>query len=134
LMRLTFEVVAVLDVGTIINPIGHQGQVEGGFVYGLGQALTEELVIEDGRIVNRNLGEYKLPSQMDVPPLRTVLLLTDIGPSPFGAKAAGELTNTAVAGAVANAIYDAIGVRLTTMPFTAERVYDALNESAVPGR
>ncbi len=122
------DVVAALDVGTIINPVAHQGQVDGGFIYGLGQAVTEELVIQDGNVVNANLGEYKLPTQMDTPPFRSVLVPTEIGPGPFGAKAAGELTNTAVAGAVANAVYDAVGVRVTTMPITAERVYDALHQ------
>jgi len=119
---------AVLDVGTIINPVAHQGQVDGGFIYGLGQAVTEELVIQDGRVANVSLGEYKLPTQMDTPAFRAVLLPTDIGPGPFGAKAAGELTNTAVAGAVANAVYDAVGVRVTTMPVTADRVYTALQD------
>ena len=120
------DVVTVLDVSTIINPIAHQGQVDGGFIYGLGQAVTEELVFEEGRVMTPSLGEYKLPTQMDAPPFRAVLLPTDIGPGPFGAKAAGELTNTAVAGAVANAVYDAVGVRVTTMPITADRVYEAL--------
>jgi CO/xanthine dehydrogenase Mo-binding subunit len=123
------EVVVVVDVGTIINPIGHQGQVDGGFIYGWGQAMTEELTIEEGRVVNVNLGEYKLPTQMDIPLFRTVLLPTDIGPSPFGAKAAGELTNTAVAGAVANAVTDAVGVRVTNLPITAERVYALLQNA-----
>jgi putative selenate reductase molybdopterin-binding subunit len=117
-------------VGTIINPIAHQGQVDGGFIYGLGQAVTEELVHQDGRVLNAHLGEYKLPTQMDAPPFRSVPIPTDIGPGPFGAKAAGELTNTAVAGAVANAVYDAVGVRVTTMPITSERVYQALHEHA----
>jgi CO/xanthine dehydrogenase Mo-binding subunit len=63
---------------------------------------------------------------MDVPPLRTVLLPTTLGPGPFGAKAAGELTNNAVAPAVANAVEDAVGVRVRSMPVTAERVYAAL--------
>jgi CO/xanthine dehydrogenase Mo-binding subunit len=119
--------IAVCDVGTIINPVAHQGQLDGRFIYGLGQAVTEELVIEEGRVTNQSLGEYKLPTQMDAPPFRSVLIPTEIGPGPFGAKAAGELTNTAVAGAVANAVYDAVGVRLTEMPITAERVYAALH-------
>ena len=87
---------AVLDVGTIINPVAHQGQVDGGFIYGLGQAVTEELVIQDGSVMNANLGEYKLPTQMDLPPFRTVLLPTEVGPGPFGAKSAGENTNIGV--------------------------------------
>jgi CO/xanthine dehydrogenase Mo-binding subunit len=126
------DAVTVIDVGTIINPVAHQGQVDGGFIYGLGQAVTEELIIEDGRTTNVSLGEYKLPTQMDTPPFRSVLIPTEIGPGPFGAKAAGELTNTAVTGAVANAVYDAVGVRLTEMPITAERVYEALQQRSSP--
>jgi carbon-monoxide dehydrogenase large subunit len=122
----TKDVVAVADVGTIINPIAHQGQLDGGFIYGLGNTLMEELVIEEGAVTNPSLADYKLPTQMDVPPFRSVLIPTDIGPGPFGAKAAGELTNTGVGGAIANAISDAVGVQINQAPITAERVYEAL--------
>ncbi len=120
------DVVAVIDVGTIINPVAHQGQLDGGFIYGLGQAMTEELTHEDGKIRELSLGEYKLPTQMDTPRFRTVLLSRDPGPGAYGAKAAGEVTNTAVGGAIANAIYDATGVRIMASPITAERVLEAL--------
>jgi CO/xanthine dehydrogenase Mo-binding subunit len=120
------EVVAVVDVGTVINPVAHQGQLDGGFVYGYGQTMTEELVHEDGRIVTASLGEYKLPTQMDTPRFRTILLEPDAGPGAFGAKAAGETTNTGVGGAIANAIYDAVGVRIMSNPITAEKVLEAL--------
>jgi CO/xanthine dehydrogenase Mo-binding subunit len=120
------DVVTVVDVGTIINPVAHQGQLDGGFVYGFGQAMTEELVHEDGHIVTGSLGEYKLPTQMDTPRFRTILLPTEIGPGPFGAKSAGENTNTGVGAAIANAVYDAVGVRIMTDPITAERVLEAL--------
>jgi CO/xanthine dehydrogenase Mo-binding subunit len=121
------EAVAVVDVGTIVNPVAHQGQLDGGFIFGIGQSLTEELVHDEGKIVTGSLGEYKLPTQMDAPPFRAVLLPTDVGPGPFGAKSAGETTNTAVGGAIANAISDAVGVQITACPITAERVYDALH-------
>ena len=120
------EVVCVVDVGTIINPVAHQGQMDGGFIYGLGQALTEELPHEEGVITTQSLGEYKLPVQMDTPRFRTVLLERDPGPGAYGAKAAGEVTNTAVGGAIANAIYDATGVLIMTSPITSERVLAAL--------
>jgi CO/xanthine dehydrogenase Mo-binding subunit len=121
------DAVLVADVGAIINPLAHLGQLEGGFVFGLGNGLMEELLIEDGRVTTLNLGDYKLPTVADVPPLRTVLLVTDTGPGPFGAKAAGELTNNSVAPAYANAVADAVGVRVRTVPVTAERVYQALH-------
>jgi xanthine dehydrogenase molybdenum-binding subunit len=120
------NVVTVVDVGTVINPVAHQGQLDGGFVFGYGQAMTEELIHEEGRIITSSLGEYKLPTQMDIPPFRSILLPTEIGPGPFGAKSAGENTNTAVGGAIANAIYDAVGVQIDESPITAERVYAAL--------
>jgi CO/xanthine dehydrogenase Mo-binding subunit len=122
------DVVVVADIGTVINPVAHQGQLDGGFMFGFGNAAMEELVLEDGHVTNLSLGEYKLPTQMDAPPFRTIMLEPDDGPGPYGAKAAGELTNTAVPGALANAITDAIGVRITTMPITAERVYEAMRQ------
>jgi CO/xanthine dehydrogenase Mo-binding subunit len=119
----------VADVGTIVNPIAHQGQLAGGFVFGLGQAVLEELdVDEGGRVTTLNLGDYKLPTTMDVPPLRTILVPTRVGPGAFGTKMAGELSNPAVAPAIANAIHDAVGVRLHQLPLTAERVREALRE------
>lgn len=118
------------DVGAIVNPVAHQGQLEGGFVFGLGGAMLEELgVDESGRVTTLNLGDYKLPTTMDVPPLRTLLLPTEVGPGAFGAKMAGELSNTAVAPAIGNAIHDAVGVRLHALPLTAERVRRALREA-----
>jgi len=120
------DVVTVIDVGTIINPIAHQGQLDGGFIYGFGQAMTEELIHEDGKIITSSLAEYKLPTQMDAPRFRVALLPPAVGPGPFGAKSAGENTNTGVGGAIANAIYDAVGVQIDASPITAERVLEAL--------
>lgn len=128
------DVVLVVDAGTIINPLAHQGQIEGGFVFGLGGAVMEELMVEHGQVTTVNLGEYKLPSAMDTPPLRTVLLQTEIGPGAFGTKGIGELTNGGVAPAFANAVADATGVRVTRMPVTAERIYEALHSQDAGGR
>jgi CO/xanthine dehydrogenase Mo-binding subunit len=124
------DVTMVADVGTIINPIGHRGQLEGGFMMGLGHALTEELYFEDGRIINPTLADYKLPCQLDMPPLRVVELSPDGGPGPYGAKAGGEFNVSGVAPAIRNALAAACGVRLNAMSFTAERVYDALQSAS----
>ena len=121
------DAVFVVDVGTIINPVAHQGQIDGGYVYGLGNGLLEELPLEQGKITTLNLGDYKLPSIADVPPLRTVLLEPEHAGGPFGAKMAGELSNTGIGPAIANAIEDAVGARIMEMPITAERVYRALH-------
>jgi CO/xanthine dehydrogenase Mo-binding subunit len=121
------DALLVADVGTVINPMAHMGQLEGGFVFGFGNGLMEELEFDaEGRVTTLSLGDYKLPTVADVPPLRTVLLTSHLGPGPFGAKAAGELTNNAVPPAYANAVADAVGVRIRNMPVTAERVYEAL--------
>ena len=99
------DALQVVDVGTVINPTAHQGQLNGGFAFGFGAALMEDLALdESGKVVALSLGEYKLPTQMDMPPLRTVLLRTEVGPGPFGSKAVGEVTNSGVAPAIANAI------------------------------
>ncbi len=121
------EALLVVDVGTIINPVAHRGQLVGGFVFGLGGALMEELRVEDGTVTSGTLGEVKLPTSMDCPPLRIVELPTAVGPGAFGAKMAGELTNSVVAPAVANAVAAATGARVTSLPITAERIYWALS-------
>ncbi|MFI5267674.1 MAG: xanthine dehydrogenase family protein molybdopterin-binding subunit [Chloroflexota bacterium] len=120
------DAVVVVDQGQIINPMGHQGQIDGSFIYGIGNAMMEDLDVQDGKITNLSLADYKLPCQDDVPPLRTIIVPTDIGPGPFGAKAAGESVNAGVSPAIANAVYDATGVRVKTLPITAERVREGL--------
>jgi CO/xanthine dehydrogenase Mo-binding subunit len=114
------------DVGTVINPLTHQGQIEGGVVQGIGQALTENLVVRDGAVVTAHLGDYKLPTAMDIPELTTVFVENQTGPAPHGGKAIGEMSNVAVPAAIANAVFDAVGVRLTDLPITAEKVYAGL--------
>lgn len=116
------DAVLVADVGTVINPIAVRGQLEGGFVFGLGQAVMEELRLEDGRVTTTNFGDYKIPTIADAPDLRLVLITDSPGPGPFGAKSAGELANPAVGAAIANAIDNAVGARVTSLPITAEKV------------
>jgi CO/xanthine dehydrogenase Mo-binding subunit len=120
------DAVLVADVGTVINPVAHRGQLEGAFVFGLGQTLMEELRIEDGRVVTTNLDSYKIPTIADVPELRIVLITSEPGPGPFGAKSVGELANAPVGPAIANAIRDAVGVRAWSSPITSEKVLEAL--------
>ena len=127
-VRVLRAVLAV-DIGRVINPVALRGQLEGGFVYGLGQALTEDLALSDGRVRAANLGDYKLPTIADVPPLRIVHLSDDHGVGPYGARSAGELVNPGVPAAVANAVHDACGARVHTLPVTAERVWRVLRGS-----
>jgi CO/xanthine dehydrogenase Mo-binding subunit len=120
------KIVTAHDVGTILNPLTHQGQIEGGLIQGLGYALMEELHTQDGHISTLSLGEYKLPTMPDIPELHTVLLEPGPGPAPYQSKGIGESSNTPVAAAIANAVVDAVGVRITDLPITAEKVFAAL--------
>ena len=127
------KIVTAHDVGTVLNPLTHQGQIEGGVIQGLGYALMEEISIEDGRISTLSLGDYKIPTMPDIPILETVLLESPSGPAPFDSKGIGESSNVPVAGAIANAVYDAAGVRILDLPITAEKVLRALQEKEASG-
>jgi CO/xanthine dehydrogenase Mo-binding subunit len=118
------------DVGTIINPNTHQGQIDGGVIMGLGQALMEELFIDGGKVINANLGDYKLPTAADVAELKTVLVHSNGGLAPFEAKAIGEFANNSAPAAIANAVADAVGARLFELPITAERIYRILKDKS----
>jgi CO/xanthine dehydrogenase Mo-binding subunit len=121
------DVVFCVDAGTIINPVAHRGQIDGGFMMGLGHAMTEELIVDEGRIANLTFADYKLPCQMDMPPFHVHILESDRGPGPFGARAVGEVNTSAFGPALANAVHAAVGVRITQLPVTAERIYEALH-------
>ncbi|MBI4493489.1 MAG: xanthine dehydrogenase family protein molybdopterin-binding subunit [Chloroflexi bacterium] len=123
------QLVTAHDAGQLINPMAAEGQVEGGAIQGLGFSVMEEMRLEDGRVTTVNLGDYKVPSVADIPELTTVWL-DGQGPLPFGGKAIGEHALVPTAAAIGNAIYDAVGVRLTSTPLTAEKVYAALHSSA----
>jgi CO/xanthine dehydrogenase Mo-binding subunit len=114
------------EVGTILNPRMHQGQIEGGIIQGLGLAVMEDLHLVDGQVTVAHLGEYKLPTIADVPPLSTELVGSTDGPGPFGAKAIGESSNILTAAAIANAVFDACGVRVTELPITAEKTLEGI--------
>lgn len=120
------RLVCANDVGRAINPMAIEGQIEGGAQMGLGYALTEELLVQDGRILNPNFLDYRLFTAADMPHIETIIVETDDPGGPFGAKGVGEMGGTPTAAAVANAIYDAIGVRLTKLPMTPERVLAAI--------
>jgi CO/xanthine dehydrogenase Mo-binding subunit len=128
------RVVAASDVGTVLNPIGVTGQLEGALVMGLGAATMEELPLADGQVAAAGLHEYKLPTIRDLPPLTPMLITDGEGPGPYGAKGVGELGHLTLSPALVNAVYDATGVRLSELPVTAERVYRALKAARVaPG-
>lgn len=115
------------DTGMIMNPVGHQGQIDGGVVQGLGYGMIEYLPVQDGRVEVANFGEYKIPTARDIPPLKTVIVPSDSGVGPYKVKGIGENPISPVAPAIANAIEDAVGVRVKDLPVTAEKIYRAMH-------
>ena len=122
------RLVSAHDVGAILNPLMHQGQVEGGVIQGLGYALMEELQTEDGHISTVSFGDYKIPTIADIPELVTVLVEGKNGPAPYRSKGIGESANIPVAAAIANAVAAAIGAPVPSLPLTAEKVLRAIRE------
>lgn len=116
------------DTGTIMNPIGHQGQIDGGVIQGVGYGLMEQIVVEEGRVGTLHFGDYKIPTAKDIPQLKTVILQGKSGVGPYKIKGIGENPITPVAAAIANAVEDAVGVRIRDLPVTAEKIYKALRE------
>jgi CO/xanthine dehydrogenase Mo-binding subunit len=114
------------DVGTIINPISHQGQIDGAAMMAIGTSLMEELVADNGKIITTNLGEYKIPNVADIPKFKTVLVHSRGGPGPYEAKGIGEHANVSPPAAIANAVQDAVGVRVFDLPITAEKIFKAM--------
>ena len=123
------NMVSAHTTGKVINPLMHQGQIEGGVVFGLGFALTEEVMFDGAKITTTNFGEFKIPNITDIPPLKTAVMENvPAGPGPYNSLAIGEVANTPTAAAVANAVADACGVRITDLPVTSEKVYRALKK------
>jgi len=120
--------VAAHDVGRAINPMLLEGQVYGGAAMGIGYALTEQLVLKNGKVINPDFRDYKILTAADVPNIEAISIETDDPFGPFGAKGVGEPGLVPTAPAIANAIYDAIGVRIKDLPITPEKVLAALKE------
>ncbi|TMB65716.1 MAG: xanthine dehydrogenase family protein molybdopterin-binding subunit [Deltaproteobacteria bacterium] len=114
------------DTGVIVNPIGHQGQVDGGVVQGIGYGLIEYLPVHEGHVGTAHFGEYKIPTVKDIPELKTVIVKGEAGVGPYKTKGIGENPISPVAAAIANAVEDAVGVRIKDLPITAEKVLNAL--------
>ena len=114
------------DVGRALNPKLCEGQIEGGVLQGIGGTLIEEYKWTDGEVINANFTDYKIPISADTPNIHSSLIETDNPGSPYGAKSIGEAVINPVAPAITNAIYNAIGVRMTKIPTTSERIRKAL--------
>jgi CO/xanthine dehydrogenase Mo-binding subunit len=115
------------NTGTVLNPLMHQGQIEGGTLTGIGYALMEQVIINDGRVSTTNFGDYKIPTIKDVPPFKSSVSEQPHGAGPYNSMPIGETANIPTAAAIANAIEDACGVRIKSLPITAEKIYDALH-------
>jgi xanthine dehydrogenase molybdenum-binding subunit len=115
------------DVGKAINPLGAESQIKGGVIsMGLGYALIEGLVLKEGAAQNTNFADYKIPTMLDACDVKTYLIETIDKYGPFGAKGVGEPAMIPSAAAIANAIYDAVGVWVNDLPITPEKVFSAL--------
>ena len=110
------------STGTVINPLMHQGQIDGGVVMGMGYALMEEVVLDGGKVMTSNFGDGKIPSIRDIPSLKTVIQEFPVGNGPYGAMSIGEPPVIPAAPAIANAVQDAVGARIYDLPITAEKV------------
>ena len=126
-MRVT-RFVQAQDVGLAVNPMGVEGQLEGGAVQGIGRALSEEIQIDPdtGRVRNPSLATYLMPLAIDMPEIENVLVEVPSEDGPFGLRAVAEPPGFGPPAAIANAIYDAVGVRIRTLPLSPERVLAAI--------
>jgi CO/xanthine dehydrogenase Mo-binding subunit len=120
------ELLTAVDVAAVVNPRAHQMQIDGGVAMGVGYACTEDLAESDGQVWSANLGEFRPPTTVDMPRLRTVYVPGGVGVGSANVKNIGESTTPPVAAAIANAVYAATGCRLRQLPLTAERIHAAL--------
>jgi CO/xanthine dehydrogenase Mo-binding subunit len=121
-----YEVLSAHDVAEVLEPLSHQSQIEGGVVMGIGYALREDLGIEEGRVTATHLGDYKMSNIADTAGIRVALLRGGKGVGALNVKGIGEIPNVPTAAAIANAVADAVGVRIDTLPITAEKVLRAI--------
>jgi CO/xanthine dehydrogenase Mo-binding subunit len=123
--------VGAMDVGKAINPMGVEGQMEGGAHMGISNTLYEHLVIDNGQVVNPNFMDYKIANILEMPHVKDIQSIIVEAPhrdGPYGAKGGGEIVLVPTAPAIANAIYNAVGVRITDLPITSEKILKALKE------
>ncbi len=120
------QMVAAHDIGRAINPLALQGQIEGGMIMGLGNALTEEFIVEGGYIFTDRLARYKMPSIKHAPKLTSFIVEDEAADGPYGAKGVGEIASIPTTPAITNAIYNACGVRVMTLPVDQDKILLAI--------
>ncbi len=122
------KVISANDVGMAVNPLGLQGQVEGGVMMGLGNCLTEEFIVEDGNVVTDHLARYRVPGIMLTPEITSIIVEHPVEAGPYGAKGVGEVSSIPTTPAITNAIYNAVGVRIFKLPVDQEMISKELWE------
>jgi xanthine dehydrogenase molybdenum-binding subunit len=114
------DVISAIDVGRVINPLGLQGQFEGGIMMGIGNALTEHFIVENGVVFTDRLARYRMPSIVMTPRITAMAVEHPVSAGPYGAKGVGEIVSIPTTPAITNAIYHAVGVRVDTLPVDQE--------------
>ena len=122
------KIISANDVGMAINPLGLQGQIEGGVMMGLGHALTEEFIVENGHVVTDYLARYRIPGISLTPEIKSIIIEQPTADGPYGAKGVGEISSIPTAPAITNAIYNAVGVRMDRTPIDQEIIAKSLLE------
>jgi len=125
------NVISANDVGMAINPLGLQGQIEGGVMMGLGHCLTEEFIMEEGQVVTDQLARYRIPGIMLTPNIKSIIIEQPTADGPYGAKGVGEISSIPTTPAITNAIYNAVGVRIDRTPVDQEVISKVLREKIV---
>jgi xanthine dehydrogenase molybdenum-binding subunit len=116
------RVISANDVGQIINALALNGQVEGGVMMGLGNALTEQFIVKDGYVLTDRLARYRMPSIMNTPEITPIIVEHPTKDGPYGAKGVGEVVSIPTTAAITNAIYNAVGVRVDRLPVDQEQI------------
>lgn len=116
------KVISANDVGMAVNPLGLQGQIEGGVMMGLGNALTEEFIVKNGNVVTDHLARYRVPGIMLTPEITSIIVEHPVSTGPYGAKGVGEICSIPTTPAITNAIYNAVGVRIDKTPVDQELI------------
>jgi xanthine dehydrogenase molybdenum-binding subunit len=115
---------SVHHTGKVLNPLLHDGQIDGGIVMGVGYALTEELLFADSKVTTLHFGDYKIPTVRDIPKLSKIVVETPVGRGPYNSMSIGETPIITVAPAIANAIHNALGVSIKSLPIIAEKIFE----------
>ncbi len=122
------QVITANDVGKCLNPLGLQGQAEGGVIMGIGSALLEEFIVENGMIYTDRMARYRIPTFMDTPEITSFVVERPTHEGPYGAKGVGEIAGIATAPAIINALKNAVGVRVDRLPVKQELLWKAMNK------